>query len=132
VDPRAQELSEALIDICSSTAAGSKASATTKQEIQELVRGQQQVLHNLTQRWVSQAYAPALVQLQVKYLAIAAYTGSAAEQQYACVGPSKQQLAWTSAACYHHHSRLRNRVWTSCAAQHSPPAETFCCFVTVL
>jgi hypothetical protein len=38
VNPRAQELSEALIDICSSTAAGSKASPTTKQEIEELVR----------------------------------------------------------------------------------------------
>lgn len=37
VNPRAQELSEALIDICSSTAAGSKASSTTKQEIEELV-----------------------------------------------------------------------------------------------
>lgn len=38
VNPRAQELSEALIDICSSTEAGSKASSTTKQEIEELVR----------------------------------------------------------------------------------------------
>eukprot|EP00882_Tetradesmus_deserticola_P030072 GHRQ01033731.1.p1 GENE.GHRQ01033731.1~~GHRQ01033731.1.p1 ORF type:complete len:230 (+),score=61.77 GHRQ01033731.1:960-1649(+) len=36
-DPRAQELSEALIDICSGTATGSKASPTTKQEIEELV-----------------------------------------------------------------------------------------------
>jgi hypothetical protein len=53
VDPRAQELSEALIDICSSTAAGSKASATTKQEIQELVRGQQQYCNNKTKRSLS-------------------------------------------------------------------------------